>query len=233
VVSPASVHTPTSPHQSDVIGPVQPPSPKPSPPLLDTWKKFVRFNGNTDLELMYQLYVADTAPWGHQWLALVCAFVNHEEARGETGGAFPSPSRLLEVKRWISGGRRKTPALESNFGDRLTAWWRALQLEGHVPFTAIDIDSNVHIWTKLTACGANRFLSFVSALLWWRQHAENVDAWMNNRVQWTELLVDIQRVMEFVQHTEFEPSSKQGKKGARSLGADEPPRKRYDFSFVW
>jgi hypothetical protein len=190
----------------------------------------VKFNGSTDLELMYQLYVTDTAAWGDQWLAFVCAFVDHEEARREPGGAFPSPYRPVEVDRWVAGGRRKTPILDSDFGDRLRAWWCALQPEGRTPFVVIDAENDIHAWTKLSACGSNGFLSFVAALLWWRQHAENVCAWTSDRVQWTELLADIQRVMEFVQYTEFEPSCKRAKKGAKGATATEPPRKRYDLS---
>jgi hypothetical protein len=223
----SDISTPTPPNSSDVVGLLLSPPKKTSTPSLDTWKKFIKFNGSTNLELMYQLYVTDMASWGDEWLTFVCTFVDHEEARGKPAGTFASPSCPAEVNRWVAGGCRKTPVLDPNFGDRLTAWWCALQPEGRVPFTTIA-KNNTHIWTKLSACGSNGFLSFVTALLWWRQHAENMCTWTQDCVKWMDLLANIQSVMEFVQHTTFEPASKRGKKSVKAAVASEPPCKQYE-----
>ncbi|KAF9487917.1 hypothetical protein BDN71DRAFT_1457943 [Pleurotus eryngii] len=162
---------------------------------------------------------------GTGWMGLLKAFQRVEAANDY----FDPPGRIslatgnrpLEVKWWISRGRKYTVSIErpvDDYAEQWWGWWNGLQPEGRPlsgPEGVQDVPQ-VADWTALDKPGVNGFLTVVATLAWWgaklkeEKHATQLERLEDDQLEgqeedttedverlqsWTNAVIDVTAVM--------------------------------------
>ncbi|KAJ7434688.1 hypothetical protein B0H11DRAFT_1628864, partial [Mycena galericulata] len=96
------------------------------------------------------------------------------DVRGRLHGynkGLKTMGRPDEVAFWVKCGRKCTPNIEDvgKFGKKWNGWWRELNPTWRVKADGSLSKEEGGSWDNMRAPGANRFLSVIVCLKWWKE----------------------------------------------------------------
>ncbi|KZP18022.1 hypothetical protein FIBSPDRAFT_745979 [Athelia psychrophila] len=135
---------------------------------------------------------------GPEFRACVGSLLKLERAAGWTTKdlRLPTADRPSEFKQWMRYARPiDFDKLEDNFGERLQAWWMAMQPKGRLDDRACLVRTSTSKleWGSLAVPGRSGIFLVVLGLYWWAQRDGG-----RGHDSWREVLVDVTWACEHI-----------------------------------